>query len=181
MRLIANKPCSFGGRKFYIGDEIPENLVADANQQEKMGIIAIVNDSMGVPGGQSGALFTREQVEAMVAEAVEEAGKKRADQLAELQEHVAELQETGFGAYDGVVHIAVKGAADGQYTAIPAKPEEIQHVFSIMQLNAEDGAKAVADVQSENVLILLHAADSRKTVKNAAKEQADKLFSAGGG
>ena len=36
MRLIANKPCSFGGRQFYIGDEIPANLVADAKTQEKM-------------------------------------------------------------------------------------------------------------------------------------------------
>lgn len=57
-----------------------------------------------------------------------------------------------------------------------AKPEEIQEVFSIMQQGAEDGAKAVADVRSENVLILLHAADSRKMVKNAAKERADKLL-----
>ena len=29
MRLIAKKPCSFGGQQFYIGDEVPENLVAD--------------------------------------------------------------------------------------------------------------------------------------------------------
>lgn len=35
MRLIANKPCSFGGKKFYIGNEIPENLVADARLQRK--------------------------------------------------------------------------------------------------------------------------------------------------
>lgn len=180
MRLIANKPCSFGGRKFYIDDEIPENLVADARLQEKMGVITIVNDGLGVSGGQSGILFTQEQVETMIAEAVEEADKKKADQLAELQEYVAELKETESGAYDGVVQIAVKGASDGQYTAIPARPEEIQQVFSIMQLNAEDGARAIADVKSENVLILLHAADSRKTVKNAAKEQADKLFSTEG-
>lgn len=178
MRLIAKKPCSFGGRKFYIGDEIPETLVADAKLQEKMGVITIVNDGIGVSGGQSDTLFTQEQVEAMIAASMEETDKKRADQLAKLQEYVAELEETEPGAYDGVVLIAVKGAADGQYTAIPVKAEEIQQVFSVMQLNAEDGAKAIADVKSENVLILLHAADSRKTVKNAAKEQADKLFSA---
>lgn len=179
MRLIANKPCSFGGRKFYIGDEIPGDLVADARLQEKIGVITIVNDGMsiGVSGGQSGTLFTQEQVEIMIAEAVKEAEKKREDQLEELQEYVAELEETEPGTYDGIVQIAVKGATDGQYTAIPARPEEIQQVFSIIQLNAEDGARAIADVKSENVLILLHAADSRKTVKNAAKEQADKLFS----
>jgi len=130
MRLIANKPCSFGGRQFYIGDEIPANLVADAKLQEKYGVITIVNDA-----------------------------------------------KRGLGAYDGMIQIAVKGASNGQYTKISAKPEEIQQVFSILQQSAEDSARAIADVRSENVLILLHAADSRKTVKNAAKEQADKLFS----
>ena len=39
MRLIANKPCSFGGQQFYIGDEVPVNLVADAKMQEKYGVI----------------------------------------------------------------------------------------------------------------------------------------------
>lgn len=175
MRLIVNKPCSFGGKNFYIGNEIPGNLVADAKLQEKMGVITIVNDGMGVSDGQSGTYFTQEQVETMILEAVEEAEKKGEDQLAELQEYVAELKETESSAYDGVVQIAIKGGADGQYTAIPARPEEIQQTFSIMQLNAEDGARAIADVKSENVLILLHAADSRKMVKNAAKEQADKL------
>lgn len=180
MILIANKPCSFSGRQFYIGDEVPIEFVMDAKMQEKLGVLTIVNDGMAVPGGQSGIFFTQEQVEAMIAEAVEEAEKERADQLAELQEYVAELKETEPGAYDGVVQVTVKGGADGQYTAIPASPEEIQQAFSIMQLNAEDGVRAIADVKSENVLILLHAADSRKTVRNAAKDQADKLFSTEG-
>ena len=49
-----------------------------------------------------------------------------------------------------------------------------------MQMNAADGAAAIAGVKSENVLILLHAADSRKTIKDAAKKQADNIFSASG-
>ena len=73
MRLIANKPCSFGGRQFYIGDEIPANLVADAKTQEKMGVITIANDAEGVPAGESGTFYTQEQLEKMVAEAVDEA------------------------------------------------------------------------------------------------------------
>ncbi len=177
MKLIAKKPCSFGSRQFYIGNEIPENLVSDAKRQEKMGVITIVNEDIGISGGESSSLFTQEQVEKMIAEAVEEAKKKRADQLAELHEYVAELKETEPSAYDSVIPIAVKSDSSGQYTTIPAKPEEIQEVFAIMQLNAEEGVKAIAEVKSENVLILLHAADSRKTIKNAAKEQADKLFS----
>ncbi len=177
MRLIANRPCSFCGRQFYIGDEIPADFVADPRTQERMGVLTIVDDGMGIPGGQSGPLFTQGQVEAMIAEAVIEAEKKRADQQAKLQEYAAELKETEPGAYEGVVQIGVKGAEDGQYTAIPATPEEIQQVFSIMQMNATDGAEVIAGVKSENILILLHAADTRKTIKDAAKKQADNIFS----
>ena len=57
------------------------------------------------------------------------------------------------------------------------KPEQIQHTFSILQCTAEDGTKYIADITDETVLLLIHAADSRKTVKNAAKEQKDKLSS----
>lgn len=45
MKLIAKKPCSFGGRRFLINDEIPEELVLDASAQEKMGVVAIVPET----------------------------------------------------------------------------------------------------------------------------------------
>ena len=188
MRLIANKPCSFGGKKFYIGNEIPENLVADARLQEKMGVITIVNDNMGVADKQSATLFTQEQVDKMLAEAIEEAVnntitemKQKQKELQEaLQQSAAERKEVDSEILMETVIIDIVIDSDGeneQHMTVWAKSEEIQQVFSIMQLNADEGAKAIADVKSENVLILLHAADSRKTVKNAAKEQADKLFS----
>lgn len=177
MKLIAKKPCSFGGQKFYIGDEIPAGLVADAKLQEGYGVITIMNDSEGGSGAQPCPLFTQEQVEKMIAEAVEEAEKKKENQLAEMQAYVAELKETEPGAYDGTILISVKGESDEQQTAVPATPEEIQRVFSIMQMNATEGAEAIAGVKSENVLILLHAADTRKTIKDAAKKQADNIFS----
>lgn len=44
MRLIAKKPCSFKGKKFFINDEIPVDFVTDPKGQEKMGVIAIVGD-----------------------------------------------------------------------------------------------------------------------------------------
>lgn len=183
MRLIANKPCSFGGRQFYIGDEIPAELVADARAQEKMGVIAIANDAEGVPGGEPGTFFTLEQVEKMVAEAVDEAVNNTVQEMEqkqqEMQEAAGVLQGEGFLS-EGTMIIPVKGDSAGdseQQTAVPATPEEIQQVFSIMQMNATDGAEAIAGVKSENVLILLHAADTRKTIKDAAKKQADNIFS----
>lgn len=41
MRIIARQPCSFEGKKFYIGEEIPESYVKDPAAQEKMGVVAI--------------------------------------------------------------------------------------------------------------------------------------------
>ena len=45
MKLIAKKPCSFGGKRFYIGDEVPGEFVLNPHDLEKMGVLAIVNDN----------------------------------------------------------------------------------------------------------------------------------------
>ena len=47
MRLTANKPCNFGGRKFLIGEEIPVELVANPKAQEKMGIKIPIHSDNG--------------------------------------------------------------------------------------------------------------------------------------
>ena len=188
MRLVANKPCSFGGRLFFIGDEIPDDLIVDAKAQEKLGVITIVNDSnMKVPDRESGTFFTQEQMDAVIGEALEKAEKEHAVQMEKMREeyasrlekmkvHAAELEETEPGAYGDIVQIPVKGASDKEFPEISVNLEEIQQVFAIMQMNTDEGAKVISDVTSENVLILLHAADSRKMIRNAAKERANKLF-----
>lgn len=178
MRYLCTKQLTAGGVEYHPGEIIPDGIILPERSGKllKSGYISEIDTEPKICEGVE-TLYTKEEVANMVAEAVAEAEKKKADQLAELQEYVAELEETEPDAYDGMVQIAVKGASDEQCTAIPARSEEIQQVFSIMQLSAEEGVRAIADVTSENVLILLHAADSRKTVKNAAKEQADKLFS----
>lgn len=48
MRLIAKKPCSFGGHKFKIGNEIPVELVANPKAQERRGVISI-SDGEAIP------------------------------------------------------------------------------------------------------------------------------------
>lgn len=54
-------------------------------------------------------------------------------------------------------------------------PEDIRTVFCILQKNAEDATKAIAAVERDGTLMLLHAADSRKTVKAAAAARAKAL------
>ena len=49
IKLIAKKPCSFGGERFYIGDEIPVNLVKEPKTQEKYGILSILEGDAVTP------------------------------------------------------------------------------------------------------------------------------------
>lgn len=115
MRLIAKKPCNFGGQKFYIGDKIPAELVADPKSQERLGVIAIANDeNERVSDEDAGTLFTQEQV---------------------------------------------------------------QQTIEIIQLNAEKASAAILKVTDAGVLDLLVSIDSRKTVKESAKNRLDNLFS----
>lgn len=115
MRLIAKKPCNFGGKRFCIGEEIPAELITEPKKQERLGVITIANgESAGVSGEQSGTLYTQEQVQQMVG---------------------------------------------------------------IIQLNAEKASAAVAEIADEGVLTLLVLLDSRKTVKETAKNRLDNLFS----
>lgn len=195
MKLIANRPCSFGGRQFYIGDEIPAGLVADPVTQEGLGVIAIANTGSG--GEPDGQMFTQEQVDKMLEEAAEEAANNTALEMEELQKYrelgvtpekvrqidgnyaelAKELAQAKKESAEGIV-INLRGwdySETGKAADVTATPEQIKHTFAILQCTAEDGAKYIADITDETVLLLIHAADSRKTVKNAAREQRDKL------
>ena len=198
MRLIAKKPCSYGGKKFFIGDEIPAELVVNIEREEKLGVISAANDEAGVPE-QSGALYSQEQVDKMIADAVanadkgftqEQVDKMIADAVANadkgftqeqvdemIQSAVAELKP--FDSDNAGFTVTVKGEG-GNVTAVSCSAEDVQSVVDVLQMNAEDGAKAVASVKSDSVLILLHALDTRATVKKAAQKQHDTLFSAEG-
>ena len=132
MKLIAKKPCSFGGKDFFINDEIPVNAVLNPKQQEELGVLSIVSDGDAATG----------------------------------------ILETGFQETD--IAIPVFKSYDGD-TA-----QEIQEVFSIMQMNVEEATKAIEAAKSENMLIVIHACDSRAGVKKAAQKKADNLSSTNG-
>lgn len=178
MRLIAKKPCIYGGKKFFIGDEIPAELVVNIEREEKLGVISAANDEAGVPE-QSGALYSQEQVDEMIADAVANADKgftqEQVDEM--IKSAVAELEP--FDSDNAGFTVTVKGEGDN-VTAVSCSAEDIQSVVDVLQMNADDGAKAVTSVQSDSVLILLHALETRATVKKAAQKQHDTLFSAEG-
>lgn len=56
MALIAKKPCSFGGENFFIGDEIPADLVNDPSYQEQIGVLSSVDEPSCITGTGNGTL-----------------------------------------------------------------------------------------------------------------------------
>jgi hypothetical protein len=181
MKFIAKKPCNFGGKNYYIGDEIPTAFISEPKTQERLGVISILEIKEEVPDDDAGT-FTWSEVEEKIAEAVKETEEKYREaekQLEEarnfidgIQEGVALEGETTVN--DGVFNIELSTESD-EKVSIPLTQAEIQQAVAIRQQNAENAIKAIADVTSENVLILIHALDERKTVKEAAKKRADLL------
>ena len=60
--IIAKKPCSFNGRKFFIGNTIPSEYVLDPNAQKSMGVIEVVEvesdtENDGAAPGEGGPLL----------------------------------------------------------------------------------------------------------------------------
>lgn len=196
MQYLCLKQLTAANVTYFAGNTIPDGVILpersaklissgyiselyEAALQE--GVAKMPKDGIPVEG----EVFTQKQVEQMLAEAVEDAVNNTIVEMekkqAELQTYAAELQPIPPDAlYNKVlISVHIEGSGEnGQMMALPVDPQEIQQVFSVMQMNVDDGVKAIAGIDSENVLILLHAADSRITVKNAAKKQADKLFSA---
>lgn len=178
MKLIAKKPCSFGGRDFYINDEIPPGLVADAALQERMGMLAVVADSPGSSGAQE-ELFTAEQVEEMIARAAAEAREEYEQEIfSGASERVTAEGIAEADTSDAVtVPVTVNEEEDHEgMMGVPLTAAEVQKVFAIMQMVVPDAEKAISEVEEENVLIVLHACDSRAGVRKAAQKRAGTLF-----
>ena len=51
--IVAKRPCSFEGKKFFIGDEIPEAFVRDPDKMEKLGIVVVVKEGRPMEIGES--------------------------------------------------------------------------------------------------------------------------------
>lgn len=141
MKLIAKKPCSFGGKAFFINDEIPVDAVLNPKQQEELGVLSIVSDGEAATG------------------------------ILETDFQETDIAIPVFKSYDGDT---------AQVMGVSLNIGEIQEVFSIMQMNVEEATKAIEATKSENMLIVIHACDSRAGVKKAAQKKADNLSSTNG-
>lgn len=169
MRLIAKKPCSFGGKKFFIGDEIAQNLIADFVLQEKLGVINIVKDDEKLSEDSIAGTFTQEQVNTMINKEVSLVTVKLEQKQKELQDAIAKLEENQSDRTKETIQIPVKNGQEKEKIIIFATSEEIQQVFTMLQLNVNEAVKAIANIKNKNVLRLLYAGDHRKAIQNAVR------------
>ena len=68
--------------------------------------------------------------------------------------------------------------ADEGELSVELEPEELKTLFIVLQNNADKAGKLVAEQVNTDLLLCIHALDSRKTVKEAAKEKATALIAA---
>ena len=138
MTLIAKRPCNFGGTKFYIGDQIPAELVENPEKQESLGVIAIASKEVG--GGKA--------------------------PTASIQ---ALSDETP-------INIPIKG--EKGFSELTASYHAVKEAFSILQMDASEAKAAIAKIEDDDTLILLNAADKRKSVAPAVVARHEELAKA---
>lgn len=192
MEYVCTKSISFAGAKYHPGDIISDGIILGSRvgKLKSSGYITDIavspgtsEENKGIPTGMEN-LYTQEELDATVAEAVDEAVNNTVAEMQqkqdELQEYVAELKETSQEVYAGTFMVPIKTedseGDNAQYISLPMTPEGIVQVVSVIQSKANDSIKAITGIEDENVLILIHALDSRVTVKNAAKKQADMTY-----
>lgn len=133
MKLIAKKPCSFGGERFYIGDEIPVELVKDPKTQEKYGNLVIVEGDVLTPAPTVSPVVVTDPVLTITVR---------------IGEETMDLEPTDDG---------------------------LQDIFSALIGEPASAIDTINKMTDNDALILIHLADRRTTVKNAAKKRAEKL------
>lgn len=83
--IIAKRPCSFEGKEFFIGDQIPDDYVLDPEAMEKMGIVSVVGDKDSA---------NTEDVGSVVAEVFFRVPIKKGERTLEIDVSEAQFAET---------------------------------------------------------------------------------------
>jgi hypothetical protein len=168
------KTLKFGDKTYFPGETIPEGVILPERVRK------LINSNFIAEGDVSGemlkdsdrkTLYTESEVVEKVKLAVNEAiANQSADEI--LQDGTVEQYTENI-----IIPVESEKRADGtsEVVQLAVSPNEVQQIFEILQMNADDASKAIAEVESENVLILLHASDSRKTIENAVKKRIDTL------
>lgn len=152
---ICTKACTFGGVAYSVGDAIPFDAVLPSRERAliKQGFIAKATDP----------------------EALQKENEKLIARIEELEKGTAGATETPTGDENEQRDIVIPITAKGGVLELIMAPEDIVRTVATMQLNAEDAAKAIAEIEKEETLILIDALDTRKTVKNAIMAKVEEM------
>ena len=144
---ICTKACMFGGVAYSVGDAIPFEAVLPSREK------ALIKQKFIAP--------------ALDITIMQDENRTLAAKVKRLEEEVAQAQElpvTDEKCQEGII---IPITAKGGVLELVMAPEDIVKAVTIMQLNAEEAAKAIAQVEEEETLIFVDALDTRKTVKSA--------------
>lgn len=176
------KALTLGGVGYAAGENIPAGAVLPGRVRAliKQGYISPMTAwAAAVPPSEAETEAVAE-LRRQIAELQTAAGEART----ELQQVTGErdaLREQLAEAQAGPDRIIIPLTRDGGVLEVPAAPESVVAAVCNLQLTAEDGIKAIEAMTDETALILIHALDSRKTVKAAAQARAAALEDQAGG
>ena len=105
MKLVANKPCTLSGKRYFIGEEIPAEAVTDPAALEKMGVLTVIRDGIlaeqleecvaevgeaffCIPITKGDKAFNLDVTEAQVQEAVKTMQMNQKDAVAHIKDTV---------------------------------------------------------------------------------------------
>lgn len=129
MKLFAKKPCSFNGKNFIIGEEIPAGYVINPKAQEKMGVIAIADEASLPKIGEIEVPIHAEEGDLILCVTNEE-----------------------LKVFTDILQIGVKTAEDKQ--KISEMIQNIESVDLLIMLDALDGRKHVKDEAQARAKVL---------------------------
>lgn len=144
---ICTKTCKFGGVAYSVGDAIPFEAVLPSREK------ALIKQGFIAP--------------ALDIKMMQDENKMLAAKVKELEKEAAQAQELPVTDEEGQGDIVIPIAAKGGVLELIMAPEDIVKAVAIMQLNAEEAARAVGEIEKEETLIFIDALDARKTVKSA--------------
>lgn len=113
--------------------------------------------------------------ETVPTEIVDVRAVKRLKQQRILAEADGETQTVTVQAPAGKPLFTVPVLADNSVLPVELPAEDLETLFMVLQKNANDAGDIVAEQTNKDLLLCIHALDSRKTVKSLAKERATEL------
>lgn len=140
MKLVANKPCSLNGKKYFIGEEVPVEEVVDYASLVKMGLLSVIHDA--VPANDL------EECVAMVGEVSFSIPIFKGDETIDLDVTEPQIQD------------AVKTMQMNADTAIAHIRGDVEDNTTLIVINALDSRKTVKEAAESKAKALIEQEES---------------------